>query len=61
MLWVYLDSSYCVQGVFAKRYDFIDDVGIYSLSWKTDTITLEEIPNEISLFVNDDLFNKCFK
>lgn len=61
MLWVHLDSNYRVHGVFAKRYGFIDDVEIYSLSWKTDTTTLEEIPNEISLFINNDLFNKCFK
>lgn len=61
MLWVYLDSNYHVQEVFAKRYDFIDNVVIYSLSIKTDTTTLEEIPNEISSFINDDLFDKCFK
>ena len=61
MLWVHLDSNYRVWNVFAKRKDHIDDICIYSLSWKTDTTTLEEIPNEISLFINDDLFNKCFK
>ena len=61
MLWLYLDSNYHVQEVFAKRYDFIDNVVIYSLSIKTDTTTLEEIPNEISSFINDDLFDKCFK
>ena len=61
MLWVHLDSNYCVNSVFAKRYEFMDDICIYSLSWKTDETTLEEISGEISLFINEELFNKCFK
>lgn len=61
MLWVHLDSNYCVRSVFAKRYEFIDDVCIYSLSWKKEETTLEEIQGETSLFINDELFNKCFK
>jgi hypothetical protein len=59
MLWVQLDSNYRVWGVSAKRYEFMDDVCVYSLSWKTDTAT--ETQGEISLFINDALFNKCFK
>ena len=59
MLWVHLDSSYCVNSVFAKLYP--DDICIYSLSWKTDKTTLEEIPGEVDLFINEELFNKCFK
>jgi len=59
MLWVHLDSNYCVNSVGAKRYP--EDIHIYSLSWQTDETTLEEKPGEISLFINDGLFNKCFK
>jgi len=61
MLWVHLDSNYCVQNVYAKQYDFMDDICIYSLSWKTDTTTFEEIPGEIDFFINEELFDKCFK
>jgi hypothetical protein len=60
MFWVHLDCNYRVRNVFAKRYEFIDDICIYSLSWKTDEITLEEIPGEVSLSINDELFDKCF-
>ena len=61
MLWVHLDCNYCVQSVYVKQYDFPDKIPIYSLSWQTDEITLEEKSGEISLFINDELFNKCFK
>jgi hypothetical protein len=61
MLWVHLDSNYRVWNVFAKRYKSPDDICIYSLSWKTDETTLEEISGETDLFINDELFNKCFK
>jgi len=62
ILWVNLDRSYHVRGVFAKRYNFPDNVSrIYSLSWKTDTTTFEKIPDEVDFFINEELFNKCFK
>jgi len=61
MLWVHLDSNYCVWNVYAKRKDHIDDITIYSLSWKMDTITWEDITGERSLLINDELFEKCFK
>jgi hypothetical protein len=61
MLWVHLDSNYRVWSVYAKRKEFMDGICIYSLSWQTDTTTWEEIPGEIGLFINDELFNKCFK
>jgi len=58
MLWVHLDSNYCVRNVFAKLFD---DICIYSLSWEYDETTLEEIPGKESLFINEELFDKCFK
>ena len=62
MLWVHLDSNYRVNHVFAKRYEFFDSICIYSLSGRLDETTpLEEIPGEVSLFINEELFNKCFK
>jgi hypothetical protein len=60
MLWVHLDSNYRVWNVFAKRYEFMDDVCLYSLSWKYDETTLEVKPDKVSLFINKDLFNECF-
>jgi hypothetical protein len=60
-LWVHLDSNYCVHNVYAKQYEFMDDICIYSLSWKMDTTTFEEIQGEIDLYINDELFNKCFE
>ena len=59
MLWVHLDSNYCVNSVFAKRYP--EDIRIYSLSWKLDEATQEEKQGAVDLFINDELFNKCFK
>ena len=61
MLWVHLDSNYCVNSVYAKRYEWFDDICIYSLSHKLDEITLEEKPNEVDIFIDNELFNKCFK
>ena len=60
MLWIHLDSTYQVWNVFAKRYEFMDDLCIYSLSWKKDETTLEEIPGEVNLIINEELFSKCF-
>ncbi|MCL2040522.1 MAG: hypothetical protein FWG84_00600 [Bacteroidales bacterium] len=60
MLWIHLDSTYRVWNVFAKRYAFLDDLCIYSLSWKNDETTLEEIPGEINLIINEEIFSKCF-
>jgi len=60
MLWVHLDSNYCVRCVYAKQYEFImGNVCIYSLSWKTDKTTLEKMPGEV--YINEELFNNCFK
>jgi hypothetical protein len=61
MLWVHLDSNYCVQSVYAKQYDFINDICIYSLSWQMDTTSWEYIPGEIDLLINNELFSKYFK
>jgi hypothetical protein len=61
MLWVHLDSNYRVCSVYAKRYEFIDDICIYSLSRAMNSISLEEIQGEINLFINEELFNKCFE
>jgi hypothetical protein len=60
MLWVHLDSSYRVCNVYAKRYEFIDDICIYSLSWKIDSINLEKAQYKSVIFINEELFNKCF-
>jgi hypothetical protein len=60
MLWVHLDSNYCVRNVYAKYYAG-DKICIYSLSWKQDETTLEEIPSEVALYINEELFDKCFK
>jgi hypothetical protein len=61
MLWVHLDSNYRVWSVFAKRYKFMDNICIYSLSSQNDTTIFQEIPDKTELFINDELFNKCFK
>ena len=50
MLWVHLDSNYCVRSVYAKRYDWFDSICIYSL------LSADGIG-----FINEELFNKCFK
>jgi len=61
MLWVHLDSNYRVRNVFAKRHEFMDDICIYSLSWKLDETTIEERQDKVDLRINDELFDKCFK
>ncbi|MCL2289344.1 MAG: hypothetical protein FWC34_01375 [Bacteroidetes bacterium] len=61
MLWVHLDSSYCVHSVYAREFDLDLKPVIYSLSKKIDYDTWEEIPNEISLYINDELLEKYFK
>lgn len=61
MLWVHLDSNYCVHSVYASEFDLNLKPVIYSLSKKIDYDTWEEIPNEISLYINDELLEKYFK
>ena len=61
MLWVHLDSNYCVREVYAREFDLDLKPVIYSLSKKVDYDTWEEVPNEISLYINDELLEKYFK
>jgi hypothetical protein len=61
MLWVHLDSNYCVQEVYAREFDLDLKPVIYSLSRKVDYDTWEEVPNEISLYINEELLEKYFK
>jgi hypothetical protein len=61
MLWVHLDSNYCVRSVYARELDLDLKPVIYSLSKKIDYETWEEIPNEISLYVNNELLERYFK
>jgi hypothetical protein len=60
MLWVHLDSNYCVRSVYAKRYEG-NDICIYSLSWQYDEETLKDKTGEVIFFINDELFNKSFR
>ena len=53
MLWVHLDSNYCVLSVYARELDLDLKPVIYSLHRKFDYDTWEEIPNEISLYINE--------
>ena len=52
MLWVHLDSNYCVSSIYARRYEGLEGVSIYPLSRETDGTTFER---------KQKLFNKCFK
>jgi hypothetical protein len=61
MLWVHLDSNYCVREVYARELDLDLKPVIYSLSRKIDYDTWEEVPNEISLCINEELLEKYFK
>jgi len=61
MLWVHLDSNYCVQSVYARELNLDLKPVIYSLSMKVDYYTWEEVPNEISLYINEKLLEKYFK
>jgi len=61
MLRVYLDSNYHVRNIVAKRCELIDCICIYSLSWKRNTTSFEDIPDKIDFFINEELFEKCFK
>ena len=58
MLWVHLDSNYCVRSVYAKRYEGPEGFCIYSSSKKSDETILE---GKQEAFINEELFNKCFK
>jgi len=61
MLWVHLDSNYCVKAVYAREIDLDLKPVIYSLSRKVDYDTWEEVPNEMSLYINEELLEKYFK
>jgi len=60
MLWVHLDSNYCVQEVYARELDLDLKPVIYSLYRKVDYDTWKEVPNEISLYINEELLEKYF-
>ena len=61
MLWVHLDSDYRVKEVYAKRYEFIESICIYSLSWKYNKTIFDAKQEDVKFFINEELFNKCFK
>lgn len=64
MLWIHLDNNFCVNSIYAKSYSGIfglDDKCIYSLSWEMDTISLKIIYGKTDLFINEKIFNECFK
>lgn len=65
MLWIHLDSSFRVYGVYAKRYDGflgLDDPCIYSQYWERmfDSIGTVTFTGNIDYFIDEPKFAECF-
>lgn len=64
MIWIHLDSNFCVNSIYAKRYDGflgVDDPGIYGLSSDFDEKTGESIIGKTNEFINEKAFKACFE
>lgn len=64
MLWVHLDRSFKVNGIYAKEYEaglLGDDPSIYSFYWATDSICTKYNYTKTDKWINKEKFYSCFK
>lgn len=61
MLWVHLDTTYRVNNIYAKKYDFFDDAAIYQCSWSMDSSYTKVNYNKIERNIDEKHFYHCFK
>jgi hypothetical protein len=64
MLWVHLDRSFKVYGIYAKEYEaglLGDDPSIYSFYWAMDSTCTKYNYTKTDKWINKEKFYRCFK
>lgn len=61
MLWVHMDKNLKVIGVYAKSYDWLDDIGIYNYSCSYNENLLKFDYDKTEKFIQEEIFNGYFK